>query len=287
MPATDGASMTIGTFSGRSRLSVKALRLYDKIGLLVPATVDERSGYRYYQGAQLDSARLIASLRAIGMPLSEVAAVLTAATTSNAAADRLVAAYWASVERRTAAQRALVNRLHQNWTGEDTVMTNTTWGIAERDVPQRTLLSEHGHVGPGELPEFIGSAIGRLMTLNESTGAPQGVALAIYHGRVDEDSDGPVEVAVQVDPAAWAERQPETSGVRLRIEPAHRERFIRLTRAQVVHPHILTAFEAVGADLERDGLAMAAPPREVYFTDFAAAGPDDDVCDVAFPLTSG
>ncbi len=37
---------SIGEFARRSRLSAKALRLYDELGLLPPARVDEDSGYR-------------------------------------------------------------------------------------------------------------------------------------------------------------------------------------------------------------------------------------------------
>jgi DNA-binding transcriptional MerR regulator len=55
--------MSIGDFTRRSRLSPKALRLYDGLGLLSPSRVDELSGYRYYEGAQLGQARLIAALR--------------------------------------------------------------------------------------------------------------------------------------------------------------------------------------------------------------------------------
>jgi hypothetical protein len=43
----------IGVFARRSRLSPKALRLYDRLGLLVPAHVDEESGYRRYDESQL------------------------------------------------------------------------------------------------------------------------------------------------------------------------------------------------------------------------------------------
>ncbi len=38
------AFMTIGEFARRSRLSPKALRLYDELGLLVPVRVDDSSG---------------------------------------------------------------------------------------------------------------------------------------------------------------------------------------------------------------------------------------------------
>ena len=55
--------MSIGEFARDSRLSAKALRLYDELGLLPPARVDEDSGYRLYEPGQLKQARLIAALR--------------------------------------------------------------------------------------------------------------------------------------------------------------------------------------------------------------------------------
>jgi DNA-binding transcriptional MerR regulator len=60
----------------RSRLSPKALRLYDGLGLLSPAIVDELSAYRYYEDAQLEQARLIATLRHVGVPLTTVKELL-------------------------------------------------------------------------------------------------------------------------------------------------------------------------------------------------------------------
>jgi DNA-binding transcriptional MerR regulator len=43
----------IGDFSRLSRVSVKALRYYDEIGLLKPVRVDQFTGYRYYSADQL------------------------------------------------------------------------------------------------------------------------------------------------------------------------------------------------------------------------------------------
>jgi serine/threonine protein phosphatase PrpC len=64
--------LTIGEFARASRLSPKALRLYDSLGLLRPARVDEWSGYRYYAPDQLEQARLVAWLRHLGMPLARI-----------------------------------------------------------------------------------------------------------------------------------------------------------------------------------------------------------------------
>jgi DNA-binding transcriptional MerR regulator len=52
--------LTIGVFARAARLSPKALRLYDELGLLRPAAVDDESGYRLYDPAQVERARLIA-----------------------------------------------------------------------------------------------------------------------------------------------------------------------------------------------------------------------------------
>jgi PPM family protein phosphatase len=70
--------LTIGEFARLSRLSPKALRLYDDLGLLPPFRVDEWSGYRYYASAQLERARLVAWLRRLGMPLAQIGAVVDA-----------------------------------------------------------------------------------------------------------------------------------------------------------------------------------------------------------------
>ena len=82
--------LTIGEFARLARLSQKALRLYDELGLLRPFRVDEWSGYRYYAPSQLERARLVAWLRRTGMPLAQIGAVLSAPP---AEAPALVSAY--------------------------------------------------------------------------------------------------------------------------------------------------------------------------------------------------
>lgn len=68
----------IGRFSELTELTVKALRLYDRLGLLRPAMVDFASGYRYYSREQVRVARYIRLLRWADMPLEEIARVLGA-----------------------------------------------------------------------------------------------------------------------------------------------------------------------------------------------------------------
>ncbi len=53
--------LRIGEFSKLSLTTVKALRFYEKEGLLVPASTDPQTGYRYYETAQLETAARIKS----------------------------------------------------------------------------------------------------------------------------------------------------------------------------------------------------------------------------------
>ncbi|GAX53341.1 MerR family transcriptional regulator [Streptomyces olivochromogenes] len=74
------------------------------------------------------------------------------------------------------------------------------------------------------------------------------------------------------------------AGIGVRVEPARRLAYARITKAQVAHPQIIAAFEAVEAWIGERGLSYDGPCREVYFADWDAAGPEDAVCDVAFPV---
>ncbi|MFK0137722.1 MerR family transcriptional regulator [Streptomyces murinus] len=106
--------LTIGAFARVSRLSPKALRLYDELALLRPARVDPDTGYRYYAAGQLGRARLVAWLRRLGMPLAEIRAVCALAPGE---AAREIGAYWARVEAETAARRDLAAFLVDQLTG--------------------------------------------------------------------------------------------------------------------------------------------------------------------------
>ncbi|MFF4341522.1 MerR family transcriptional regulator [Kitasatospora sp. NPDC001540] len=266
--------LTTGEFARRGLLSPKALRLYDRQGLLPPDRIDPDSGYRYYRPERLATARLIVRLRGLDMPLATVAEVL--ALPGPAAAER-IAAYWAAVERRTASQRTLADHLRLQLGGLEGI--GTMYTVEQRDVPEQLVLTERRRARPQDLDDFIGGAIGRLSALAAAAGGAAGAPFVVYHGQVDEDNDGPVELCLPVDPAA----APGLTAPH-RIEPAHREAYTRITKAQLDYPQILSAYDAVCEWADGVGAERTGPGREVYFTDVMSAGPDDRVCDIAFPI---
>ena len=68
--------LSIGHFSQATGLSVKTLRFYHEKGILVPARVEAGSGYRYYDDASLERARVIAALRTLEFSIAQIGEIL-------------------------------------------------------------------------------------------------------------------------------------------------------------------------------------------------------------------
>jgi DNA-binding transcriptional MerR regulator len=219
--------LSIGEFSVHSRLSPKALRLYQELGLLEPAAVDPHTGYRSYERAQLKQAHLIALLRRIDLPLAEIKAILAL---EPAAAAHRIAAYWEGVEAVHDARRDLAGYIVDLLSGREHVM----YEVATRTLPARSLLCQLRHVADEKETFALGKAFLAIFKERPQplvAGAP--FLILIYHGEVSRDSDGPVEFCRPV-PAEQAEEHaalyPELT---LRSEPAHEEAFVHIGEAQL------------------------------------------------------
>jgi Predicted transcriptional regulators len=64
--------LKIGEVADMFNISIRALRLYDKIGLFKPGYTDESTGYRYYTAEQIPLLNTILVLKAVGVKLIEI-----------------------------------------------------------------------------------------------------------------------------------------------------------------------------------------------------------------------
>jgi len=269
--------LSIGVFAREAKLTQKALRLYDALGLLTPARTDPDSGYRSYDRAQLHRAKLIALLRRLDMPLTRIAEVLDLRGVD--AADA-IGAYWREVERDTLVRRRLVQYLETYLSGKGDHM----YEIEVREVPEQHVLSLRRALRVHDLEDFIVRTTGDLYAMIARAGLRASrTSLAIYHGRVDEDNDGPVEICVGFEPGG-AELPTPGGDVVVKMLPAHREAYTTITKAQTEFPGILGAYDAVGRYVHEHGLTCNDASREVYFTTAAETQDDDPFCDVAQPV---
>lgn len=267
--------MTISVFAQASRLSLKALRLYDELGLLPPARVDESSGYRYYSARQLPQARLIGLLRQLGLSLNEIRAVLEA---SAACQPDMIWEHWTAAESQHIQRRELARYILRSLKGEPGMTQH--FHVQQRFAPAQQVATVSRRLRVEELPGFIESELKSLPRRVQAGGAQiAGVPFVVYHGQVNADNDGPVEVCVP-----YTGPLTPTGGLTLREEPAHTEAYVTLTKAQFTFPGILDAYDATSAHASAHGECGALSPREVYPHDWATLQDGDPAGEVAWPF---
>jgi DNA-binding transcriptional MerR regulator len=240
----------IGEFAAASRLSQKALRLYAENGLLPPAWVDPDSGYRYYRLEQVRTATLIALLRRAGLPLVEIRSFLR-----DPSPDRLD-----EYDRQLAgefAQRRRVLRYVKRVLKEEPM-----YDVLTKHVPQQTYTSRSKRVRIPELDDFLTTAFDEL-----GAGDAEEPPFVLYHGPVNAEEDGPVEVCV---PTAAGEKN----------LPAVEVAFTQISGGQCDFPEILGAYESVYRWAKEHGREPDGLPRETHLS-----RPDEELrMEIALPL---
>lgn len=148
---------TIGEFAAFGHVSARMLRHYDAIGLLRPAAVDERSGYRKYAPEQLRDLVRIVELREFGCSLDEAGAVL-------ASPDRDAALRALLEERRAALSAALsveATRLRRLETRVSHLRGETMTEIEYKSIAPVTVYAASG-IAPGWGPENVAPVVDRI-----------------------------------------------------------------------------------------------------------------------------
>lgn len=263
----------IGRFSKMTRLTVKALRRYDELGLLTPAVVDPSSGYRYYRYGQANRAEAIKMLRRLDLPYARIRELLQADDPE--IVDKLLHLHREHLESELDRHRrmlAFIGRLIERKEG---VMP---YDVRVKTVPATYVASIHRHttmrtIGTDVQECFgaIGQTIG--MAGLQVTGPPYLVTFDV----IDEDTDGDVALAFPVA-SAFEDR----GDVRCEEVP-------ETTVAWTVHlgpyDEVGPAYHTVAGWIQEHGHEIAGPPREVYLTDPGeTSDPAEYETEVQFPI---
>ena len=277
---TDADEVSTGDFARLSRLSPKALRLYDRAGVLEPARVDQATGSRQYSPDQLERAYLVSSLRQVGIPLTEIRSALGAA--GSLGAER-IAAFWAEAEAEHAARRRLVGSLIERLRGNESA-ASMAYAVSLRSLPDRSVLSQTRHLNVDEQTtvreEFMGNfQDAGIKPLAGTAGAP----FVIYYGDVSADSDGPVEWCWPVTEDRAEKLAARFPDLTLRTDRAHQEAYVHYGATTLLHSaRIVLAAQSLLAWARDQDRQPVGGLRLVYQqADGNGSGPD---CDVAVPL---
>ncbi|MEU3621176.1 MerR family transcriptional regulator [Amycolatopsis coloradensis] len=263
--------MPIGVFAHATRLSVRALRNYDRLGLLVPARVDPGTGYRRYSLDQFARAGLIRRLRELEAPLADIAEILAAGTPDEVKAA--IKRHHDRVAARAAELAAISGEL-------DSVLAEPTrWlHVYERVRASQPIAFLTIRTPLSGLAELIGPAYARLFAALEA----QGVTSAGPPGTrylTDDPDESTVELFVPVDGPVRADGEIDFAEL-----PGG---LLAATIHEGAYEDVEAAYRSLGRWIAERDRVPAGPAEELYLV-----GPGPSVAseayrtEIAWPVTS-
>lgn len=139
MTDDESTLLSIGEFAARTQLTRKALRIYDRSGLLRPVSTDQWSGYRRYSPQQVPTGRLVALLRGADLSLAAIESVLAELSTGVESACARPEILLDGIERGHQGRRLVVRHVQSILRKE----TDPMFEIKTRETPARRLMSIH------------------------------------------------------------------------------------------------------------------------------------------------
>src|SRR5689334_695008 len=242
-----------------THLSVKALRHYHDVGVLVPAEVDPSSGYRFYRADQVPAAQVVRRFRDLGIPLADIKAVLQA--TDPAIRTELLVAHLSRMQAQLSSIQATVASLRALLEGSSPPIP-----VEHRTVAEVRALAIAERVTMADLEAWWADAFAELHAMVHAAGVNPGAGGGLYPGELFEVEPADVVVFLPVPvaiPAGSRARIIEVPAAELAVA-VHRGPFADLDRT----------YAAVGLHVAERELGVAGPIREYYLVT-AADTPDE------------
>jgi DNA polymerase-3 subunit beta len=208
----DGAR-SIGAMARASGLSISALRFYDNAGVLRPAHVDPVTGYRWYDPQQVTQARLIAALRRVSMPLTDICDILASRhdpVAAGYALDRHLRRLeegLADARRQLDVARELINpqekpMTHMNVLGADLISALASVRFAVSNDPELPALNGVLFDFDGSVLRLVASdrhrlAVATVPARDQHGAATQLIAPAALCDLLDLSVDGQTEIRLE------------------------------------------------------------------------------------------
>lgn len=241
---------SIGQFSKTCMVTVKALRHYDKLGLIKPEYTDKWTGYRYYGEEQIPLMLSIIRLKRYGFSLNEIKEILSETDKKE---------LFLKMEKQKAlleGQRseidgiiAELNRHLQNFERTGDIMNyRNNYEITLEQAEPKAVLASRQMMSVAEFGKYYGQIFERAaknrIRLTYET-------MAIYHDKEFNQDWSDIEVAVCVENPAEADRVIDSG---LCAVTVHRGGYSNLSDAYA------TLVEWIG----ENGYEIAAAPYEIY-----------------------
>lgn len=263
--------LQIGEFSKICQVSVKALRHYDKIGLLKPAEVDRFTGYRYYSLPQINTMNYIRRLKRYGFSLEEIHKMLSI-TDETEISERL-RRQLEKLKREQYERATVLNELKRHIslfdkTG-DVMEYQKSYNIKIKNSPLMNVLAECTMMGTDEFGKYYGKLFERVQ---KEHATPTGLNGSRYFDDEFNSELSDIEVFIGIEENDKADEIIEPQRCASTI---HRGGYSSLSEA----------YGALANWIAENGYEISNAPFELYIkTQFDCPNPEDWETEVYFPI---
>jgi effector-binding domain-containing protein len=274
----------IGKFSLMTRLSQKALRLYDRKGLLVPEVKDSFTGYRYYTVPQIEQGMKIKTFTFLGFSLEEISMLLDAESEGNY--EFIETCFRKRLEevRLEVGQLQRIEGILQGACKHSGKVTEIfKMSVTEpviKEIPELRVLSKREK---GSFVVTIGKLIGEICACVSSPENQRnrikttGPIMFLCHDEEYKETGADIEIALPVSGRVSV----EDPGMEIKTLPA-----VRAVSVVYRGPYhgVEVAYNKLFSYTEEKNLETILPSRELYFNDPAVVPEEELMTEVQIPI---
>ena len=265
----------IGEFSKLSQVSVKTLRYYGQIGLLLPAEVNRFTSYRYYTTDQLHRLNRILALKDLGLSLDQISLVLDH-DLSPAELRGMLRLKQVELEQQVEEQQARLGRVAARLRQIEQEGKMPTYEVTLKEVPAQRIASVRDVVANYPAQGALWNELAAFMKQHQVKAV--GPCFTIDHETEFKESDIALEVCEPID---------------IDLEGNERVSIRELPGGQMasmmhVGPYdtLSEAYPVLIAWIKQNGYRIVDSGREIYIRNMADHGvePADYVTEIQFPV---
>ncbi len=279
MPA---GKMTIGSFSHMTYLSQKALRLYDKKGVLVPGFKDRFTGYRYYTIDQIEDALKIKVLSKLGFGLLEISEILRAVGDGD---DKTVSQLISKRHRETMEEIGRLEKIESLLNQKRDFMELFEMNVSKpvvKDSPALRILSARRTGTYEQICSEVSEELIRIIKSPENQKnnvSITGPCMSLCYDEEYRENDADIEMGIPVQGQVVSDN-PKFS---VRTIPACTVVSV-IYKGPYDHEGFSVAFGNAFKFIAENNLESYGPDRQIYLNDPAETDPNDLLTEVQIPV---
>lgn len=190
--------LRIGDFSKLSKISIRMLRYYDELGILISEYINKESGYRYYNPEQLSLAFRIQALKDMGFSLDTIRDMLNTYDDVDKLKQYLLLRYdemeieVTEKQSRLKLLKSIINRIVKD-------CDYLKYNVVIKELPSRYVVRLRGIIPGNQQEGLLWDKLSKQIETQKVEYASPCFPVTIYYDEGYKEKDEDVEIQISVN----------------------------------------------------------------------------------------